>query len=89
MSRKTLRQLGWDARRIRLVLRQSEWAAIDAEAQRLAVDVTDVISGNLAVASRDFATMERIALTRKGEKAADAAPDLASQVVQQWGRSEW
>jgi hypothetical protein len=89
MPRRTLAQLGWDSRRLTIVLRFDHWERLEAEAARLSLSLEDIIAGDIASFLRAQADLDRVTLTPDGEKAAE---EIAAELdPAKWGKggSEW
>ena len=88
MSRKVLRELGWDARRFRLVLRLCDWDSLEMAAKARGTDWQNMVGLLIHFAILQQAATERVSLTPEGEAALSDTPELGSRVVREWGRTE-
>lgn len=88
MSRKTFRELGWETRRLTIMLRPDEWKWIDAYAAKNHFTVADVVADSAAMEIKRAIGDERVSLTPEGEAALSDTPELGSRVVREWGRTE-
>jgi hypothetical protein len=84
-----LRELGWDTRRLRILLTLPEWEWIDAKATALNCDAAAVVSLLVRVEHELTIARNRYALTPKGEAA--AAEPTADLDPARWGKggTEW
>lgn len=81
MSRRTLIELGWDARRVRILLRLPEWEYLERLAKSWGVTPSDVIPGMIDAGIRERRRDERVDITPAGEEAADELERLARAAV--------
>jgi hypothetical protein len=73
MSRSTLRKLGWDSRRMRILLRIDQWEYLESLARQWGVELPDVIPGFIAQGILDRRAYEPVELITADELAAREA----------------
>ena len=88
MSRPTLKQLGWQARRIRILATFDEWDWLDRKAFLENADLSSILGATIRLAIQRERDGEHVDLTPLGEAALDKAPDLTSRAITEWGRTE-
>lgn len=71
MPSHLLRDLGYDTRRMRILLRLPEWEWLDAYSRRCGNDVASIIGAFVGDSIERHIDNERVILTPKGEAAAD------------------
>lgn len=88
MSRPTLKQLGWQARRIRILATFDEWDWLDRKAFLENADLSSILGATIRLAIQRERDGEHVDLTPLGEAALDKTPQLSSRVITEWGRTE-
>jgi hypothetical protein len=78
-----LRELGWDARRFRLVLRLSDWDSLDRIATARDSDWQNEVGVLMHFTLLNELVAERVSLTPAGEAALADPIELGSRVVKE------
>lgn len=81
MARHLLRELGYDTRRVRVLMKLDEWEWVDQYAKKLGCDVAGVIGFMAQTAIADRRAEDRVDITPAGEEAADEIERLARASV--------
>ena len=89
MSRRTLIELGWDARRFRILLRVKEWEWLEAYANSTTHQLPDLIGLFVSDGIRERQADERVDLTLEGEKAAAEPLTDLGRVKLGSGGTQW
>jgi hypothetical protein len=84
-----LKDLGWDTRRLRVLLRLADWAYLDAKASEWNGDAASLIGSLVGEAIYQRRLNERVDLTPKGEAAADEPKGDLDHAKWAKGGSEW
>jgi hypothetical protein len=89
MPRRTLAQLGWDARRLTLILRLDQWERLENEVARTGLSLGDIIAGHITLTLRAQADLDRVSLTPEGENAAEDMAAYNESHKLGTGGAEW
>lgn len=89
MPRTVYAELGWESRRLTLLLPIATWKQLDARASSEGTLVNYVINGILIARMGESRLQDRVSLTPLGEAAVDATPEDLDPTKWGKGGSEW
>jgi len=89
MSRTTLRQLGFDVHRLRLLMRQSDWAYLQDWADSTDGTLSDAAALFIGMWCDELRSRERVTLTPLGEQVAEDEHVYAEDHKLGTGGAEW